>query len=81
MMEPFNSGETCEANHIWQEKGNYQIRVKAMDINDYESDWSDSLPISMPKNKKSINTPFLLRFLENHPYMFPILRHLLGLQY
>ena len=78
---PFNSGETCEANHIWQEKGNYQIRVKAMDINDYESDWSDSLPISMPKNKKSINTPFLLRFLENHPYMFPILRHLLGLQY
>jgi len=75
---PFNSDETCEANHIWQEKDNYQIRVKAMDTNDYESDWSDPLHISMPKNNP-INTPFL-NFLENHPYMFPLLRQLLGLQ-
>ena len=75
---PFNSGETCEANHIWQEKGNYQIRVRAMDTNDYESDWSDPLPISMPKNNP-INTPFL-NFLENHPHLFPILRHIFGLQ-
>jgi parallel beta-helix repeat protein len=33
--------------------------------------------ISTPKNK-AINTPFL-RFLESHPHMFPLLRHLLGL--
>jgi len=78
---PFNSGETCEANHIWQEKGNYQIRVKAMDINNYESDWSDPLTISMPKNKKSINIPFLLRFLADHSYMFKILRHLMVIKY
>jgi len=31
-----------------------------------------------PKNKPYINTPFL-QFLENHPYIFPLLRQLLGL--
>ncbi|EMR73304.1 Peptidase family C25, partial [Thermoplasmatales archaeon SCGC AB-539-N05] len=48
---PFNSGETCEANHTWTEKGVYQIKVKAKDIEGHESDWSESLIISMPKNK------------------------------
>jgi len=78
---PFNSGKTCEANHIWQEKGNYQIRVKAKDINNYESKWSDPLTINMPKNKKSKNIPFLLRFIADHPYIFKILRHLLVIKY
>ena len=38
---------------------------------------SDLLAVTMPKNK-AINTPFL-NFLENHPHMFPPLRHMLGL--
>lgn len=62
---PYNSGETCEASHIWIEKGDYHIKVKAKDEYDAESNWSDPLSISMPKSK-SVNTP-LLRFLENHP--------------
>jgi len=48
-MGPFNSGETCEASHTWEKKGNYNIRVKVKDINDKESEWSDPLPVSMPK--------------------------------
>jgi hypothetical protein len=31
-----------------------------------------------PKNRAYINSPFLL-FLQNNPYLFPILRHLLRL--
>jgi hypothetical protein len=49
----------------------------AKDSHDAESEWSDSLPISMPKNK--IINPFE-RFLEQHPYMFPLLRQLLELK-
>jgi len=39
----------------------YEIRVKAKDIWGYESDWSDPLPVSMPKTYE--NT--LLVLLEN----------------
>jgi hypothetical protein len=47
----------------------------AEDIYGAESDWA-TLEVSMPKNK--IINPFE-RFLEQHPYMFPILKYLLKL--
>ena len=75
---PYESGETTEAIHTWTEKGDYEIRVKAKDERGVQSEWSDPLPISMPKNK-AINSPFL-QFLENHPHMFPLLQQLFGLQ-
>jgi len=71
------SGETISSSHIWEEKGDYQIKVKAKDEYDEISEWSDPLSISMPKNK-SINAQFL-RFLENYPHLFPILRKIMRL--
>ncbi|MCK5031318.1 MAG: M28 family peptidase, partial [Thermoplasmatales archaeon] len=75
---PYNSGDIAEATYTWAEKEDYEIRAKAKDEFGFESPWSDPLEISMPKNKPYINTPFI-RFLENHPYLFPLLRQLLGL--
>jgi hypothetical protein len=46
---PYDSGEECNASHIWFEKGSYQVKVKAQDEHGGESDWSDPLPITMPK--------------------------------
>ncbi len=78
--DPIPSGQTATETHKWSDQGTYQIKVKARDVPDLdESEWSDPLSVSMPKNKPYINTPFL-RFLENHPHMFPLLRQLLGLQ-
>jgi len=72
---PYSSGEEITFSHTYEEKGEYIIQAKAKDTYiDFESDWA-ALGISMPKNK--IINPFE-RFLENHPYMFPILRRLLG---
>jgi hypothetical protein len=69
---------TASAKHLWN-KGNYEIKVKAKDSHDAESEWSDPLSISMPKNKAiNINSLFL-RFLENYPNLFLILRHILKL--
>jgi hypothetical protein len=67
---PINSGQTIEASHKWIEKGTYQIKVKAKDVHGIQSDWSDPLPFSTPKNK-IIGNP-LLRFLENHARLFLI---------
>ena len=76
--DPIPSGQTATATHAWTTEGSYQVRVKARDIPGFaESEWSDSIVVSMPKNK-AINTPFI-RFLEQHQHIFPILRQMLGL--
>ena len=74
-LGPYPSGDKCEATYTWTARGNYKIKVKAMDDQEHESDWSDPLIISMPKNK-IINRP-ILNFLQQHPNLFPILRQLL----
>lgn len=60
----YDSNETVEITHSWAEKGTYQIRVKAVDINGYESEWSDRLifktSLFFPKNQIwHINSYFL----------------------
>ena len=75
---PKNSGQTASASHTWTEQDDYQIRVKAKDEHGVQSEWSDPLPISMPKNKQLIDLPFF-DFLERFPRLFPVLRNFLGL--
>lgn len=69
---PFNTNETCVIEHSWDEEGEYGIRVKAKDEHGAESDWSDSLVVSMPKNKV-MNSGFF-ELINNHPFLFPLVR-------
>lgn len=48
-LGPYDSGEAISASHSWNSKGSYEIRVKAKDSNGAQSEWSDPLPVSMPK--------------------------------
>jgi len=66
--------ETNEALHLWTTEDVFEVRVKAKDVYGYESEWSDPLAISMPKNK-AINSLFL--FLERLIERFPILEQTL----
>lgn len=66
---------TAEASYTWKEEDNYNIRVIAKDINGGESDWSDPLLFSTPKNK--VINRVILNFLNQYPNLFPILRQLL----
>jgi len=75
---PYDSGDECSASHIWTEEGNYEIKVKAKDIHGAESDWSDPLSVSMPKNKV-IHLGFF-ELIKNHPFLFPLLRLFLNLK-
>ena len=75
---PWKNGETVEIKHMWKSTGTYELTARVMDTYGELSEWSDPLSVRMPKNKPYLNTPFL-RFLENHPYIFPLLRQLLGL--
>ena len=70
--------DTNEATYTWTYEDNFEVRVMTEDEHGGESDWSDPLSFSTPKNKPYVNTPFL-QFLENHLHMFPLLRQLLDL--
>lgn len=61
-LGPFASGETCTASKTWSEREGYNIKVKAKDINDKESGWSEESKIwisNEPSNKPVIRGPRL----------------------
>jgi len=74
-LGPHRSGAECSTSKTWNEKGTYEIKVKAKNVDGAESDWSDSLSVSMPR-KRAMNSP-LLNFLEQYPHSFPIIRCIL----
>ena len=79
---PFKSGDTVEADHIWSNDGSYNIQVKAKDVTGAVTDWSESLSVSISKDKAYINRPFLnflQNFLEQYPILYQLLQRLLQL--
>ena len=59
----YNSGEEIEIGHTWENKDNYQIKVKAKDENGLESDFS-IFEFSITKSKESFFNSFLAIFKE-----------------
>jgi hypothetical protein len=70
---PFSSGVTTTASHVWEEKGTYSIRVKAKDIYDAESEWSDPLKVRIPRSK-IISSSFFTFFEQNFPRFTSLLQ-------
>lgn len=75
-LGPFTSGELASAQHIWNTRGSYEIKVKAKDEHGLESDWSDPLPITMPMDLVS-NNSLLINQLNQSPNAYPLLKQLL----
>jgi len=62
-LGPSPSGQITESTHTWTKKGNYQIRIKAKDVYGAETNWSESLPITMPISQMdTINEIFIFLF-------------------
>ena len=74
-LGPYDSGIEISASHSWS-KGSFNITVKAKDVHDAESDWSDPLSITMPRNK-AIKTSLFINLLQDHQNLFPIFHRLL----
>ena len=71
---PYPSGDTCEAFHIWNDEGYFEVRVKAMDENFAQSNWSESSIIhivyNFPPDMPTIKGQYWL--LPMIPYNFRI---------
>lgn len=56
---PYDPDVKANLSHAWEEPGNYNIRVKAKDIHNKESDWSDA---------------HLIEIIDNRPPTAPIMQ-------
>ena len=63
-LGPFDSGEVASAVKSWSQKGDYSIKVKAKDVHDVESDWSDPLIVRMPLAYLRSSNPLIHQFLQ-----------------
>ncbi len=67
---PYDSGQDVEQSHIWNSRGTYQIRVKAKDIYDFESNW-ETFQVVIPKTKA-----FTFNIFNNFPRLFNFLERI-----
>jgi hypothetical protein len=77
-LGPYNSGALCEGKYTWSAKDNYTVKVKAKDIYGKESDWSDTLPITISYSYNKSVLQFLELLFQRFPNTFPLLRQLSG---
>jgi hypothetical protein len=50
-LGPYDSGDTIQASYVWNIEGTYQVKVRAKDIYDEPSEWSDYRIVSIsPEN-------------------------------
>jgi hypothetical protein len=54
-------------------------QVKVINLDDPSDFCIIDVSLTVPKNKAFNINMLFLRFLENHPHMFPVIRHMLGL--
>jgi hypothetical protein len=47
----YNSGEIAKVSHTWTSQDDYEIRAKAKDTNDLESEWSEVYPVTIVENE------------------------------
>ncbi|KYK22633.1 hypothetical protein AYK25_02420 [Thermoplasmatales archaeon SM1-50] len=73
-LGPYDSGDQACANHSWDKKGTYTIKVRLKDDYGALSDWG-SLQVNMPIITISYN-PFLMRLLEKFENAFSIRRYI-----
>jgi hypothetical protein len=66
-LGPYGSGESCVAEHAWDDVGTYEVRVKARDPHGKESAWSEPLlvvvgtqVVTVPAGSEGGTSPLLV---------------------
>ena len=73
---PYISGEEVTVEHVWPNKGSYNLKAKSVDINGAESDWA-TLEVTVPKNKAT-EYPILSLFFEKYIHRFPLFEKIIN---
>jgi hypothetical protein len=76
----FPSGQIVQTINSWDSVGKYNIKVKAKDQFGTESEWSDLLSVTIPKNR-AIEYPIISWFFEQIIQRFPFFEKILNQYY
>ncbi|MFO7676836.1 MAG: agmatine deiminase family protein [Thermoplasmatota archaeon] len=77
-LGPYESGVEISTMNSWDEEGSYEIRVKAKDAYGEESDWSEPLAVTMPKNSLQ-SMPLLQKIGQIFPGISQLISVLLSI--
>ena len=50
-LGPYESGEMMQTSHMWELPGSYEVKVRAIDIKNRVSDWSNPLTVTIGENQ------------------------------
>jgi len=76
--DSFTSGATGSDTHTWDAEGTFEVKVKAKDVAGHESEWSEPLPITVPRSK-AVTQPTFLDLLERFfPEIYRIIINIVG---
>jgi len=73
-LGPEDSDVEVSSSHSWSNRRNYNIKVRAKDEHGALSEWSDSLPIEIPKYRFRLKS-----FFDNYPIIAKILSKFLSI--
>jgi hypothetical protein len=51
----WQNGEVVQMSHQWKREGTYQISARVQDVHGEWSEWSEPIPVTMPKHKLFVN--------------------------
>lgn len=66
---PVESGSEVKASYVWEEEGDYEVRVLARNVRGVQSEWSDTLPVTMPYQRPFFLNQLIERIVENLPFL------------
>ncbi len=73
---PYNSGEKITLNHIWDEKGRYNIIIKAKDTDNLWGPWGE-FELTIKEKSRAIHSSLFLQFLDGFPLLQKVLLYLI----
>ena len=82
-MGRYSSGERCIANHSWVKHGIYSVKVKASDLDKWESPWSRPHKVYIPRLRVFLSmvenlVDLMTRFPRLEPLLQPLLKLICG---
>jgi len=72
-LGPYDSNQSCTTSYAWIKHGEYNVKVKTKDINDLESEWSESLKVIIdepvpPETPEKPKGPSLGKIKQEYTY-------------
>jgi uncharacterized protein (DUF2147 family) len=77
-LGPYNSGVSINTTYKWTVKGSYSIKVKAKDIYENESNWSDPLSVTMSRTN-TISSNLFYYIHERFPRLFVVFNKIIDM--